>query len=653
MPGLKLLTPSAGSNNIEFFNLGLLNNAPAPDIRMPLFGRARDGDLTVSSGFNPNTTRNPNPVGLLGTRTVDAPVAQVTAIDAAATGRVLTVNAVFGVLADFLVGDIVLLINQQGDASSSANVGNYELAVIASVSGSSITLTQAVARTYGPSSNAALGNQKVNIYRIPEYNNLGLSSVMAPSAWNGTAGGCLFVMAQAVICASGGSLSVSGAGYRASTVAGAAGEGFAGGYNAVSTSANGSGGGGGAPGLNAPNAATAPALIANTANDSLSGGGAGGGGGGGGGAGGGGGYGNTGGAGALGGTGGGGSSGMSLSAAGGGGLLVNGGSNGTLGGSTGGVGGAGFMGYVPGGTVGYYGDVAPGTPGGGTTQTAAGSGLGAGQPILTQLYMGGAGGNCGAGGNGGNGGNAGNVTNNALLPNGGNEKRLGSGGSGGGAGGGHATAMGQGGAPGNTGVNNGTVNHLAGIAGRPGNTAAASDVFTGNGGSGGGILLLLSRSAQTLNVSANGTGGMAGTFGSSGGVGVGANTSGTYRNAGGAGGGGAGGGGGGGGAGGTILAIVHNIVSISSAVANGGGGGSGGVGGGVSRVPSSLNTYSLPATYASGAGSNGSPGGVGSVGRAKVIYNWLANVNASAAQAPVDGPGAFLNTTPPAFKVSL
>src|SRR5687768_2452128 len=74
------------------------------------FGRGIDGDVTLSASKNINTER----IGAGLSRTVDAPVAEVTGI----SGVTLAITMQAGAVEDFFADDICLVINLQGDTTN-------------------------------------------------------------------------------------------------------------------------------------------------------------------------------------------------------------------------------------------------------------------------------------------------------------------------------------------------------------------------------------------------------------------------------------------------------------------------------------------------------------------------------------------------------
>ena len=166
-------------------------------------GTGADGSLTVSGTTDLSTDAS-------GSRTVaDAVSYGVTAI----SSTDLTVDdTVSGIAA----GDEVLIINLQGSDSYDGAVGTYEFAWVDSVSGSTITLADAVAGTYGDSSNSDLTDQVVIVQRVPQYEDVTVDATgtLTTSAWDGSAGGVLAFRATGTVSvASGGAITVAELGY--------------------------------------------------------------------------------------------------------------------------------------------------------------------------------------------------------------------------------------------------------------------------------------------------------------------------------------------------------------------------------------------------------------------------------------------------------
>jgi len=115
-------------------------------------------------------------------------------------------------------GDEVLLINLQGIASATENVGNWELLSIASVSGVTVQFTSPKTRAYGATAGSDDGigpsGQKVALVRVPHFDALTIAAgaTVTASAWNGQTGGVLAVRAGKLVVE--GTVSAVGIGYR-------------------------------------------------------------------------------------------------------------------------------------------------------------------------------------------------------------------------------------------------------------------------------------------------------------------------------------------------------------------------------------------------------------------------------------------------------
>jgi hypothetical protein len=646
--------PSIINNGADFISL---NMKFRQDIDFPAFGRGVDGSpSSIVTSRNLNTQRTG--LNTFTTRTVDMPAASITAI----SGTTLTVTMRAGVIGDFKNGDCCLVINQQGDATNNSNVGNFELVKLsANGSGSTITLSSSLTKIYGTTSNATLTGQRINIYRLPEFNvlNIGNSGEITCSAWNGTWGGISSLFAKSLVCSGTGRIHADNRGYRGATTLGGTGEGRAGGLNSIQSTSNLEGGGGGAaatvPGSPQTAGGPPPSPLAPGYNTHGAGGGAGG------------------------------------SAAGGGGYGANGGTAGTGFGSGGGGGtySGSLVGIFPtptdpptrlggngGGATGGTGGTAPSplgnTGGPGATRpavTGGGGGL-SGNANLEKVILGGGGGRSGAGSPGG-----GILTDTsppfypgdiATLPT--SYRSFGGGGGGDGLRGDDdtpATTHSQFAQPGGTG---------------------------GPGGAGGGIVLIFSKNTSGARAT---SAGQAGNPGGNGGTGtgyvIGPLGPGAQLTSSGASGGGGGQGGSGGGAGGTVL-LFAEVLNTSLIAANGGTGGTGGSGGpggagrtspptpapdgngGIPGAGGAANTAGAKGGDgriggprapsgtgfsggggAGGGGGGGAPGGAGAGGRAKVVY--LKDTADNYASSTANGPSPTFAPSGPitgtGFKDSL
>jgi hypothetical protein len=120
----------------------------------------------------------------------------------------------------FASGDELLLINLQGTASSTVNVGNWELLRVDQLQGSEVRFTTDKTRSYGSSAGSDLGigsganDQKVALIRVPRFGvlHVGAQGRIIASAWNGTIGGVLAL--RAGVLELDGALDASTLGYR-------------------------------------------------------------------------------------------------------------------------------------------------------------------------------------------------------------------------------------------------------------------------------------------------------------------------------------------------------------------------------------------------------------------------------------------------------
>jgi len=151
-------------------------------------GTGSDGALSVTTTTDLSTDAS-------GTRTVaDAVAYSVSAISSAT----LTLDSTASGLS---AGDEVLLVNLQGSDTSNSSVGAYEFASVESVSGSTVTLMQAVTETYGESSNSDLTDQTIVLQRVPHYTDVTVaaSAVLTSGAWDGSTGGIVAFRATGTV----------------------------------------------------------------------------------------------------------------------------------------------------------------------------------------------------------------------------------------------------------------------------------------------------------------------------------------------------------------------------------------------------------------------------------------------------------------------
>jgi hypothetical protein len=138
-----------------------------------------------------------------------------TAVSAVPSCTTATVASTTGLAA----GNKVLLIQMQGPTivmtntstfgsiSSINNTGNYEFATISSISGSTITFTLSLVKSYTPGS-----NYNVQMITVPQYNaGVTITGTLTAAAWNGTTGGVLVFEATTVTMSA--NIDVSGLGF--------------------------------------------------------------------------------------------------------------------------------------------------------------------------------------------------------------------------------------------------------------------------------------------------------------------------------------------------------------------------------------------------------------------------------------------------------
>jgi len=193
------------------------------------FGAGEDGDLTIDGTYNINTNSQP---GRLFPDAVNFVVTEV------GSAQVVVRGGVGGLE----IGDEVLLINLQGDATNFGNVGNYEIKEVARINygQNTVFFTTNLDKIYGATdSNADITGQKIMLQRVPRYRSLRVNGTLTADTWNGDKGGVMFIkvlQSTEVL----GSVNMNNKGYRA--VSQKPGESFNG--TAESPSADAYGGGG-------------------------------------------------------------------------------------------------------------------------------------------------------------------------------------------------------------------------------------------------------------------------------------------------------------------------------------------------------------------------------------------------------------------------
>ncbi|MBI4058010.1 hypothetical protein HY405_01715 [Candidatus Microgenomates bacterium] len=220
----------------------------------PSVGDGADGAVTIS------TSKNINADTIVGGRSYADGIAYRVIAPADSATSVSRYSGSDTLSNGIAAGDDVLLINLQGTSSDNADVGNYEIMTVDSVSASSITFTAAITKSYD---GTTASNQSVVVQRVPNYTDVTLSSsgALSASSWEGLTttptgaagyltGIVVFKASGTLSVGTGTSISVSSDGYRGgpektSCTYSNQGESYGGGYNTEGNSANGGGGGGG------------------------------------------------------------------------------------------------------------------------------------------------------------------------------------------------------------------------------------------------------------------------------------------------------------------------------------------------------------------------------------------------------------------------
>ncbi len=167
-------------------------------------GTGADGSVACSATCNINTD-------VLGSGRSTYADGIVTTVTTNPTGTTISVSSTNG----FAANDEILLINLGGASGDAADVGNYELLEVQSVSGGdTITTTTTIQNSYDGTSFA---NQRVVVQRIPQWTTLTVNSggTLTANAWGGSSGGVIIFRATgAVTINSGGAISANALGYR-------------------------------------------------------------------------------------------------------------------------------------------------------------------------------------------------------------------------------------------------------------------------------------------------------------------------------------------------------------------------------------------------------------------------------------------------------
>ena len=154
----------------------------------------------------------------------------------------------------FSTGDQVMVIQMQHNTQA----GNYELKMVESVTGNTITVIAGLTHNYHQDT-ATTNASRAQVVKVPRYNTVTITpgSSLSAQPWNGSTGGILVLDASGnVTIESGATIDVSGLGFRGalqnsrtdSWHDGYRGEGHTGGHNSQAALTNTSGGGGGIAG---------------------------------------------------------------------------------------------------------------------------------------------------------------------------------------------------------------------------------------------------------------------------------------------------------------------------------------------------------------------------------------------------------------------
>ncbi len=260
-----------GEYNAEFFNNTGLSGDPSfvncvpgvnydwgsggpegfPAMQRP--GNGTDGDLTVASGVTSYT----DDIRTSVTTTLNAGASQVSVSNSAG----------------FAIGNEILIIQMQGSGT-----GTYEFGKITNIAGNTLTLESGIINSY-----TADTNNKVQLLKVNEYNNLTVNGTLTVHPWDGSTGGVMAFKVRDQILING-IVDVNGKGYRGGvsdlSSYGKTGEsingqiinqwynnanGGGGGTNALEGGPGGAGGGNATAGANGANGGANPPGIAGSA----------------------------------------------------------------------------------------------------------------------------------------------------------------------------------------------------------------------------------------------------------------------------------------------------------------------------------------------------------------------------------------------------
>ncbi|GAA3997381.1 hypothetical protein GCM10022631_04950 [Deinococcus rubellus] len=134
---------------------------------------------------------------------------------------------------DLAAGDLVLIVQMQdalinnsdsvsyGDGSSGRgytnlrSAGYYEFNVVSGITGTTLTLQNALANTYtNASANTSTGQRRFQIVRVPQFSALTLASDISVPTWNGDTGGVFALNVAGTLDFNGKTIDASSAGFR-------------------------------------------------------------------------------------------------------------------------------------------------------------------------------------------------------------------------------------------------------------------------------------------------------------------------------------------------------------------------------------------------------------------------------------------------------
>jgi uncharacterized repeat protein (TIGR01451 family) len=126
-----------------------------------------------------------------------------------------------------VAGDLVLIMQMQDGSATTftntasygggmtSNVGSYEYARVASVSGSTLTLAKGLTNSYAQvTPTASIAKKSFQVIRVPQYISASLSAGVTALPWNGSSGGVVAIDVYNTLDFSGRSIDVTGKGFR-------------------------------------------------------------------------------------------------------------------------------------------------------------------------------------------------------------------------------------------------------------------------------------------------------------------------------------------------------------------------------------------------------------------------------------------------------